>query len=546
MALVPDCVNNKMFKTLSLRHITMGLLCAVFLITVIYKIMVLGYHPRMVIPVVSYQVKLDMHMEGHGKEVNIRTFIPPSGGRQEITQLQPVSGSFHYTSEQSGNNLGARFYKSNAKGPHSLSLSYQAKNKTLSFALPESLSLSFESLPEWTPYLRETPLIQVRHPKVLALAKRLGISGNKNAVTIVRQAYLYVADSIQNAGFSSRTSALLALQLGEASCNGKSRLMVALLRHAGIPARLVGGLIMESGSKTTTHQWLEARLGGNWVPFCPLNHHYAEIPDRYLTLYYGDEAMFTRTANINFTYRYEMKKKMTARTQQANRGGVSWLNVLNLWEMFRQAGIPLDLLKVLLMIPLGAVVIIIFRNVIGIHTYGTFLPVLIATSYRETGLFWGHFIFVAVIITGFAVRFLLERFRLLHSPKLTIILVSVIVALLFITVIGILTGNKNLFAASMFPLAIMAITIERFSIVAESDGFKKAFIIFLWTLAVVTFCYISMLSVLLQSVIMAFPETLLLIIAVSIYLGSWNNLRLSEFIRFRKLIFETAEGAGKR
>ncbi|NIO09075.1 MAG: hypothetical protein GTO40_14095, partial [Deltaproteobacteria bacterium] len=42
--------------------------------------------------------------------------------------------------------------------------------------------------------------------------------------------------------------------------------------------------------------------------------------------------------------------------------------------------------RVLLMIPLGALLVVVFRNVIGINTFGTFMPVLIALAFRETQL----------------------------------------------------------------------------------------------------------------------------------------------------------------
>src|SRR5690606_13750638 len=44
---------------------------------------------------------------------------------------------------------------------------------------------------------------------------------------------------------------------------------------------------------------------------------------------------------------------------------------------------------VLLMVPVGAFVMLFMRNVIGIETFGTFMPVLIALAFRETRLVSG-------------------------------------------------------------------------------------------------------------------------------------------------------------
>ena len=44
-------------------------------------------------------------------------------------------------------------------------------------------------------------------------------------------------------------------------------------------------------------------------------------------------------------------------------------------------------------------------------------------------------------------------------------------------------------------------------------------------------------SLFLQSMFLAFPELLLVVIALNMWLGKWIGIRLMEFIRFRKLIF---------
>ncbi len=56
----------------------------------------------------------------------------------------------------------------------------------------------------------------------------------------------------------------------------------------------------------------------------------------------------------------------------------------------------------MIMIPIGVLVILILRNLIGLQTLGTFTPVLIALAFRETGLQWGIALFT--VITALACR----------------------------------------------------------------------------------------------------------------------------------------------
>ena len=56
--------------------------------------------------------------------------------------------------------------------------------------------------------------------------------------------------------------------------------------------------------------------------------------------------------------------------------------------------------SVLLMIPIGALVILFLRNFVGVKTFGTFMPVLVALAFRETLLVWGIVLFVVIVVAG--------------------------------------------------------------------------------------------------------------------------------------------------
>src|SRR5688500_5897345 len=65
--------------------------------------------------------------------------------------------------------------------------------------------------------------------------------------------------------------------------------------------------------------------------------------------------------------------------------------------------------RVLLMIPIGAFIMLLLRNLIGVKTFGTFMPVLVALAFRETQLIAGIALFTLVVGLGLLVRFYLER-----------------------------------------------------------------------------------------------------------------------------------------
>ena len=54
--------------------------------------------------------------------------------------------------------------------------------------------------------------------------------------------------------------------------------------------------------KRTTLSWVEAWLGGAWVPFDPAGNNYAHLPSNYLALYYGDLPLIEHTARLGVHY----------------------------------------------------------------------------------------------------------------------------------------------------------------------------------------------------------------------------------------------------
>jgi hypothetical protein len=83
----------------------------------------------------------------------------------------------------------------------------------------------------------------------------------------------------------------------------------------------------------------------------------------------------------------------------------------------------------------------------------------------------------------------------------------------------------------------LAITAERFALIEVEQGLRKAGFITFNTLVVISAAYFVMDSLFLQSMILAFPELLLVVIALNLWLGKWIGMRVSEIYRFRKLIF---------
>jgi len=502
-----------------------------------FKLLVLGYPLKGLIPALSYQVELAMQVDGHGDRITIETFLPRSDARQTVLGEQQAPGVFVQNQMSEGLNRIASWEASAVNGRQDLRYTVLVQTKPIRYVLPEGMPIPDRYAEQLRPYLQSEEGVQVDDPLILERVNQiLPPDQERNVSDSLVAIHRHLQDDFTNRNFSGYTDALTALKLGEASCNGKGRLFVAMARRINIPARLVGGFIMSGGSKRTSHQWVEAYVNGHWVPFDTINDHLAEIPSNFLALYYGDEVLFKHTGNINFQYRFATTKKLVPRYEAQQVLGDSIFNMVNFYAIFERVGMSQELLKVLLMIPLGAFITVVFRNVIGVETFGTFLPALIAAAARETGLLWGIIGFVLIIAITAKIRRGLDWLQLLHSPKMAVILAVVVLVMMTLTASGVYLGLFELAQMTLFPIAILAITAERFAIISEEQGVGKAMQLMFTTIIVTAAAYAVMSSMFMQSMFLAFPELLLVVMALNIWLGRWVGMRLMEYYRFRHLL----------
>ncbi len=496
---------------------------------VTYKLTALGYSMSDILPRTRYRLVLEMKLDGHGDDVKVRTFLPVSDERQLITTEQNSSPGLRFTADPDGINRTGVWQSGGVPDGTSIRYTYTVLASPVRYDLAPTLEVPDDYPRSVAAYLRPEDDIQVDSPEISALLARLGADRGGLSARLAR---IYdFTSSLPQRPFKGTTDALTALRLGEASCNGKSRLFVALARRAGIPARLVGGLILHEGRKRTSHQWVEVYVAGHWVPFCPTNHHEASLPASYLALYRGDEALFKHTSDINFDYHFEAEAEVVPSPRARES-----FKVFNVWALFERLGMPFSLLRTILMLPIGALVVVVFRNVIGMPTFGTFLPALIAAAAGETGAAWGSAGVLLIVAVVALVRWAVQRLELLHSPTLAILLAAVAVTILGTSLVAEQAGLGKLARITMFPLAVMAITAERFFLSLTEHGGKKATKELAGTLVVMLACFVVMNSLALQVLVIGFPEVLLLVVAADVYLGRWVGVRISEYVRFRGLV----------
>lgn len=204
---------------------------------------------------------------------------------------------------------------------------------------------------------------------------------------------------------------------------------------------------------------------------------------------------------------------------------------------FINQGVPFETVVLILMLPIIATFIAFLRQIVGIKAFGIYTPLLITFAFLATnGLKYGIAVFLAVILAGMLMRFILKPFRLLYLPRVAVMLSAVALAILFMLALGGSLHRTGLASVSIFPILIMITLVEKFVAVQIEKGNKTAVILALETLliSIVGFYIASWPS--LVNLLSAKPWIVLFTFPVNLLLGKWTGLRLSEYFRFKEIL----------
>ncbi|GAA4275037.1 7TM domain-containing protein [Aquimarina gracilis] len=483
-------------------------------------------------PNTVFKVNYNYFFKSADRNTTVKSFIPKTNVRQRISEQKSISDStLFFTKEISENgNVKGIWSTKHKNAYHTLNYEFVFEGKEQTYIVPRDFG---EVSNKHKKYLKPTENIQSSDELVSNLATVLK-QNTSNDREIINKIYDHVK-AIPSAPIITLTDAVTTIHQNRASCNGKSRLFVALARNLGYAARVKGGIILEDTNKRTSHVWAEVLINEIWVPFDALNDHFAYLPANYLEIYKGDEFLITHTPGIQFDYAYQIDQVNHISFLKMNAEEIRELSNISLWSIVEKGVMPQNALNLLLLLPIGGLLVAFLRNVVGVKTFGVFLPVLIAFSLMHTGFVSGTILFVVLILLVGLISYPFDKIGLLYTPKLVISL-SIMVGLMIVaTVVGIQYNIAWLTTLTFFPTIILTIAAERFSRATVEDGYKMAIDKLFQTLLATSVCYGLLSWSWLPSILIIFPECILLIIAVAMLLGRYIGIRWTEFYRFRPL-----------
>ncbi len=317
------------------------------------------------------------------------------------------------------------------------------------------------------------------------------------------------------------------------------RAAVLVLNQSKIVAMPIKGIYLGQKTKADFKLLMAVYDGKVWSYINPKTGTLG-LPKDFLIWQYGADPLFHVSGGKKVAFSLTVSPTPMNALEFAKARGLQTDSQMLRFSLLQLPIHVQDTYKVLLTVPIGAFIILLLRNFIGLKTFGTFMPVLIALAFRETHVVWGICLFVIIVSFGLLARFYLDQLRLLLVPRLASILTIVILLMIFISVLCQNLGLDAGLSVALFPMVILTMTIERMCVTWDERGALDAIKSGVGSLVAAVIAFWAMSFMPMQYLVFAFPELLLVLLALILWFGQYRGYRLFELFRFKALAGEKA------
>ncbi len=353
--------------------------------------------------------------------------------------------------------------------------------------------------------------------------------------------FYYLADEIALKHDSRKISDVTELSSG--SFLAQARTLVGLSRLSDIPARVIfGALFLEPKPakpvRYTRVFLTEVFINGQWSPYLPEKRIDGQLDGDQLIFCRNCESQATMLENDNIlNLRIEPVKYDPISSEEQ----LSRLETMSpFWASLSLHRLPLSVQAIILgiiLVPFGTIAISFARVILGVETFGIFMPILLTLFFLETSFLFGFLFFAIVVLLGLGQRYVLDRFYLLAVPRLSILLsFTIIVYLLFAILclrLDILTETQR--SLSYFPIVIITVFIEKLSLSIMEEGPINTVKTAIGTFFVSIICYGLLAVSWLKTFFFNNPEVILFSVGMNMLIGSYTGFRLLELLRFKEV-----------
>ncbi len=312
--------------------------------------------------------------------------------------------------------------------------------------------------------------------------------------------------------------------------------IINVLSYKRIPARIVRVIKLEEGKKTEKPDiMLEAFLDDEWKIY-DLNTANIGLAKNLVVFQRGGVSLLDVRGGEDSKVMFSVLRSVATQQKMAEYKARDHKMLIPYeYSVYSLPILEQNTLKWLMIFPLAILMVVLMRNVVGVSTMGTFTPMLLAMSLVKTGLVSGVVCFSIMIFLGLLMRAMVARLNLLLVPRISFVVIFVILLIQVLTIVGYRAEYHIISSAIFFPIIITAWIIERASITWEEDGAKNTIKEILNTVLTALITYFVVSNEYVRHVMFAFNEFNIVILFIVMLLGTYTGYRLTELVRFAPL-----------
>ncbi len=481
-----------------------GVLVAAGLTTAMYR------HQTYGIPLLPsaeqrvWQVEARIQFNASGRETQVFLALPPLQSGFSVVDSNYASSGFGFDIDKSRRQERAHWTKRAASGAQTL------------FYKVELLADSFEQTRDTSPGLLPAPSWQEPYrtaaQEVLSGILPTSADGRSTAQQIVQRMQTQPPD--QNISMLLDT-------------RSRAELLTDLMLSAQVPARTVEVLQLEDGRRRQAlTSYVQIWQDDTWHLVDPETGLVNNTRNKLLWVTDAPallEVVGGSASRVTFSMLSSVRPSLSVAKERFGDFDIS-LYSLPIAEQ--------GMFKLIMLLPIGALVVVFMRVVIGLKTSGTFMPVLIALAFLQTELLPGLLSFLIVVAIGLIIRSYLSELNLLLVARIAALVMIVIGIITLFSVVSSRMGLIGGLTISFFPMIILAWTIERLSITWEEEGPQEVLKQGGGSLFVAVIAYLGMTLSIVEHLAFNFPELHLVVLALVLLLGRYTGYRLLELHRF--------------
>lgn len=486
----------------------------------------------------EWRLQIDVHPRYFQKRSLLDIPLPKSMPSQDVLDLefpQRISSQVFHT--QAGSLL--RISAEDAKALGTAPISVSAKVKLNGHRFERISDASQFSVRGVGAALRTDMLSEEDRNKLEEVTFSLYYPEDTAAAKL-RKIYYFLTEEMRvNSSVHSITEALMMNEVSEFT---RAQMFTYMARLTGIAARTAVGIVFQPSVNVGKNQvrpsfYNEFYINREWVPILVNYPAFGRYPSDFFSIH-GDihdlEGLVEERGAFQF-FAEPVRVNRTDSTVYTRQLSIA----SQLFSKISLYSLPLSVQGIfysILLIPFGAVILAFCRNIIGVNTFGIFTPVLLTLFFIETSLIFGLIFFGFIVALGFIERSVLDRFHLLAVPRLSILLTLVIISYVIFALWATQASWLRLPSTTLnyFPIVIITVFIERFSVYFIEEGLKNTLKTLMGTLLVSIGCYFIFTIEVLKIIVFTHPELLLVAISLNIFIGSYKGYRFLELLRFKE------------